>query len=349
MAIKCFAMYSWDSDEHQLWVKKLVDNLIEYGIDATLDIYELGLGTKNLNRMMIDNIFNDGFLIVVMTDEYTKKANEETGGVGFETTSLMGIMKNNETRNRVILVKKEKDIPNYLLDYEYIDFSSGITEEKIKEIVRKITGNPLHKKPPLGKKKIEDGFDLTDSLFKDINIPNLNPINKENKQEFIVKSIDEIKNKLENGFLRIKNNNPNFTYTIEEKKWVDTNIGYQFLNNTMVKEPQEIVNYLKIELFLDNELVKSTNFWNNNTKNSWNKESISYSYNQYSWGNDNFSPSSFNGYLSVIVDENNELKFKSSMGILNGQEINIDEFINELLNSEYIPELKRSWDRKYKY
>lgn len=348
MAIKCFAMYSWDSEQHQLWVKKLVDNLIEYGIDATLDLYELGLGTKNLNRMMIDNIFNDGFLIVVMTDEYTKKANEETGGVGFETTSLMGIMKNKETRNRVILVKKENDIPNYLLDYEYIDFASGITEEKIKEVVRKITGNPLYKKPPLGSKKIEETTNFENQLFEGIKVPNLNPIQENDKEKFLKKSLGEIIKKIESGLKQIKNKNPNFSYSIEEKIWTNPCKQYIWTKEGVMEEIEEKKAYTEIKILLDNEVIKVSNFWLDISDRGYNSNSINYSHNNNYGFNQEFNPNGYNGSLSLEISNENTLSLKNTMGY-SRDKFNIDNFVVDFINKEYIETLSSHWNRKYKY
>ena len=347
MPIKCFAMYSWDSDEHQLWVKELVDGLIEYGIDATLDIYELGLGTTNLNRMMINNIFNGGFLVVVMTDEYTKKANKEEGGVGFETTSLMGIMKDKETRNRVILVKKEKDIPDYLLGYEYVDLSSGITGEKIIEVVRKITGKPLHKKPSLGNKKIEDNFDLMDSLFKDINIPNLNPIQKNDKERFLEKSLDEIIKKIESGLKQIKTKNSNFSYSIDRKIWINPSNQYTWNDQGIMEEVEERRNYIEIKIFLDNEIIKVSNFWMNFSDGGYNN-SINYSNNSNYGFNQEFSPNSYNGSLGLEISNENTLSLKNIMEY-NRDKFSIDNFVVDCVNKEYIEPLSNHWNSKYKY
>lgn len=343
-----FAMYSWDSKEHQLWVKNLVDNLREYGINATLDIYELGLGTKNLNRMMIDNIFKNDFLIVIITDEYTKKANEERGGVGFETTSLMGIIKDEKTRDKVILVKRGENIPDYLLGYEYIDFPSGITDEKTKEIVRKITKQPLHKKPPLGNKKIEEAINFESQLFKGINIPNLNPIQENDKERFLEKSLDEIIKKIEGGLKQIKTRNPNFSYTIEEKHWTNPHKQYTWNNQGIMEEVEEKRNYIEIKILLDNQVIKISNFWLYISDRGYNSNSINYSHNNNYGFNQNFNPNSYNGSLGLEITDENTLSLKNIMGY-SRDKFSIDSFVVDFVNKEYVEPLSSHWNRKYKY
>ncbi|WP_121515136.1 toll/interleukin-1 receptor domain-containing protein [Petrotoga sp. HKA.pet.4.5] len=48
-----FISYSWDSKEHQEWVKKLVDDLSSKGIEVNFDQKETQRKTTNLYRMMI--------------------------------------------------------------------------------------------------------------------------------------------------------------------------------------------------------------------------------------------------------------------------------------------------------
>ena len=47
---KVFISYSWEDDEHKIWVKELADKLISDGIDATVDQYELMKQTRRENR-----------------------------------------------------------------------------------------------------------------------------------------------------------------------------------------------------------------------------------------------------------------------------------------------------------
>lgn len=44
------------------------------GIEATLDKYILQDGTNNLNRMMVDNIHNYDYVVVVLTENYKRKS-----------------------------------------------------------------------------------------------------------------------------------------------------------------------------------------------------------------------------------------------------------------------------------
>ena len=90
-----FISYSWDSMEHQQWVIGLTNELRKKGIVATMDLFETQQGTVNLNQMMIKNIKDSDYVVIVLTEEYAKKSNEFQGGVGFETMLTIPDIKNN--------------------------------------------------------------------------------------------------------------------------------------------------------------------------------------------------------------------------------------------------------------
>lgn len=125
---KVFISYSWDSDEHRRWVRKLADSIEEINeIHVTWDGYDLdSLTDKNL--FMEAGISGSDYVIVVATKKYKEKADNRAGGVGIETYLTTaahwdGLQKDNKTK--VIVVLREPDaLPNYLKGHLYIDFSS---------------------------------------------------------------------------------------------------------------------------------------------------------------------------------------------------------------------------------
>ena len=80
-----FISYSWDSSEHYAWVLKLSNYLINLGrVDVILEQHELSAG-KNLIHFK-EHIEKADKVIVVMTPEYKRKAENRERGVGFEYT-----------------------------------------------------------------------------------------------------------------------------------------------------------------------------------------------------------------------------------------------------------------------
>lgn len=95
-----FISYSWDSQEHKDWVLKLAKYLIEKaGCNVLLDQFDLAAG-KELTHFMENGLEKANKVIIVLTEEYKKKADARTGGTGFEysliSQGLYDLQANNE-------------------------------------------------------------------------------------------------------------------------------------------------------------------------------------------------------------------------------------------------------------
>jgi SEFIR domain. len=121
-----FISYSWDSEEHENWVTVLAAKLRENGVDATIDKFETQSKTVNLNRMMIEKIKNSDNILLILTENYAKKADTFQGGVGYETNLLIQYIKDNP--DKIILIMRHKGdyrkaVPFYLEGFHFINFS----------------------------------------------------------------------------------------------------------------------------------------------------------------------------------------------------------------------------------
>ena len=151
--IKIFISYSWDSENHKQWVKKLADDLDSYHeFHVKFDVYDLD-NFADKNHFMEEGVFDSDFILVIATESYATKANERLGGVGIET-SLASARHWEEfvesRKSKVLVVKKDKQqcIPNYLKSKIYLDFS----EDKdyyvsLKCLIEKITGDSQSLRP----------------------------------------------------------------------------------------------------------------------------------------------------------------------------------------------------------
>lgn len=158
--MKVFISYSWDSESHQTWVVNLANKLRENGIDANVDVFHFQEETTNFNKMMIKNISESDFIIIVLTEEYKRKVDDWKDGVGFENELLLPILKVEIERNKLIFIMRHRGnykevFPFHFKDYYAIDF----TEEskyslKFKELLHRLYGEPLFPKTKLGKKPI---------------------------------------------------------------------------------------------------------------------------------------------------------------------------------------------------
>ncbi|WP_052461067.1 toll/interleukin-1 receptor domain-containing protein [Psychroserpens mesophilus] len=79
-----FISYSWDSDEHKEWVLKLANYLIEKaGCNVILDQFDLAAG-KELTHFMENGLEKADKVIIILTKDYKKRAENRQGGTGFE-------------------------------------------------------------------------------------------------------------------------------------------------------------------------------------------------------------------------------------------------------------------------
>lgn len=102
MAKKIFISYSWDDEEHEKWVAQLANDLrSKYGLDAICDTI---CNASKLNDMMINGITKSDKVIVVITPNYTNRAENRMGGVGKET----GLLFDRYFDNDVVPIIKEK-------------------------------------------------------------------------------------------------------------------------------------------------------------------------------------------------------------------------------------------------
>lgn len=86
---KVFISYSWEDDEHKNWVRSLTDKLLENGIDATLDQYDLSLGDR-LPQFMEQSVTNADYVLIICTPTYKEKSDSRKGGVGYEGHIITG-------------------------------------------------------------------------------------------------------------------------------------------------------------------------------------------------------------------------------------------------------------------
>ena len=151
---KVFASYSHDSDEHKEWVLKLCTKLREYGVDATLDEWDLNPGDLML-PFMREGISDSDRVLVICTDRYVQRANALEGGVGYEITIVDSELDQDLRTNKFIPIIRQSTgkpkTPLALGIRSYIDFRNDQDfEQKFDELLCAIHGESRHPKPPLG-------------------------------------------------------------------------------------------------------------------------------------------------------------------------------------------------------
>ena len=150
---KVFISYSHDSQNHKKWILDFATRLRQNGIDAIIDQWELKPG-DDLPSFMERNLKDADFTLMICTDKYVEKANEGSGGVGYEKMIITSELLSNIDNNKIIPIIKQygtHSVPTFLKTKKYIDFSKDKSYEySFDDLLRTLHQSPLFKKPDIG-------------------------------------------------------------------------------------------------------------------------------------------------------------------------------------------------------
>ena len=141
---KVFISYSWEDDEHIRWVRQFTNRLLENGIDATLDQYDLSLGDR-LPQFMESSITEANYVLIICTPKYKMKSDFKEGGVGYEGHIISGELFTEGNERKFIPVIRKGDIhtaiPKCLIGKFGINLCDGENYEKnFSDLIRRLLG-----------------------------------------------------------------------------------------------------------------------------------------------------------------------------------------------------------------
>lgn len=328
---KVFISYSWDSEEHKDWVKQLWKTLRVNGVDASIDEVETQTGTIDLNRMMVEGIKNNDYIIVVLTENYARKSDNFQGGVGLETTFLQNFrLKNPKKIIPIIRRGGNNAIPFYLQGLNYIDFSDDNNiSNSFKDLLHRIFEKNKYELveigqcPNLESKKVQafnlnindktNIEDIREELIPDFT-KSIEPTDLE-KNRFIKESYKEIKTKLDSVLLLTKQSNAGFEYEIDEL--------------TQLK--------CIIRVYLNGCRKYSLKIWIGNGFGG-SDLSINMAYGYNISDNDN----SMNEIIRCNIDKNNELFLSMTMNFSNKNEYMTADQVFEVIWKNMLQNISRS-------
>ena len=150
----CFISYSWDSNDHQNWVRGLAERLQTSGVQTSLDQWDLQPGADVL-RYMEHSIASADFVTLICTPTFGQKANSRRGGVGYEQAIVTAELFTHHETTKFIPVLRHGPavdaLPLYLRSRIYIDFTDDSQfEPSLEDLLRVIHGTPAFTRPPLG-------------------------------------------------------------------------------------------------------------------------------------------------------------------------------------------------------
>lgn len=326
-----FISYSWDSQEHKEWVLYLANNLRSKGLEVDTDVFETQIKTVNLNRMMVEKIRDSDFVIIVLTENYAKKADSFEGGVGFESQLTLPLLMENP--NKLVLIMRHEGDYNKVFPFQFkgqyaIDFSNDIEyEAKFEDLIYRLYEKPRYFVQPLGElPTLEPRIpsrpvptQLTTNQpkspefdFSDLNLQNHKRITDRDIEIFMKDSFKEMVRIFQLLFKEYQSVYPNFQFDQDD---VDS---------------QKTI----FRLYNDGQNATGIKIWQGGLLG---RNTINLSYGRHISMSDN----STNEMISYEIDDNNQLKLKMTMNFFgNNAAATSEDIVKEIWKSHISQFLK---------
>lgn len=150
MTTKAFISYSWDSDDHKLWVRHLAERLQNDGVEVTFDQWHLVPGDQ-LPQFMEQAVRDSDFVLIVCTHRYKERTDSRAGGVGYEGDIMSGEAWTKGNQRKFIPILREPpwpaSAPSWLIGKYYIDLSvTPYSETQYGDLLATLLG--MRRSPP---------------------------------------------------------------------------------------------------------------------------------------------------------------------------------------------------------
>ena len=157
---KVFISYSQDFRRHISWCFRLFRRLRLNGVDANIDQAHKGLSTIDFNSFMLKGIRDSDLIIVVLTQKYKKKIEDDVGGASVEFGLLRDEILKRRYERLIFVLRSgsfSETIPFEARGVEQIDFRAdalvgGQPSVRLTELLHRIFKVPLKEQVPIGRR-----------------------------------------------------------------------------------------------------------------------------------------------------------------------------------------------------
>jgi hypothetical protein len=169
---RVFISYSHDSVNHKRWVLDFVTELRTNGVDPIIDAWDLRPG-DDVPKFMEHGVRDANRVLMICTELYVAKANDGTGGVGYEAMIVTAeLVRDLGTAKFIPIVRQAAtppSLPTSVATRKYINLSeSADRASEMQALLRELHSVP-HEKPPLG----SSPFAVANQQLQDGTVPNL--------------------------------------------------------------------------------------------------------------------------------------------------------------------------------
>lgn len=150
---QCSIVYTHDDDEHKAWVLALARRLRDDGVNALIDHWLMAPGDQLAHKMeqLIDHADH---IVAICTPRYKAKANNRTGGAGYEGNLIAYHILSPDNVKRIIPVlrsgSENESIPALLAGRLFVDLRDGERYEAEYQKLKSTLQNLREQPPPIG-------------------------------------------------------------------------------------------------------------------------------------------------------------------------------------------------------
>jgi len=149
-----FISYTHENTSHKLWVRELAKDLIANGVEVIIDQWDLPAGA-DFTLFMEQGIRTSTRVLLIFTPEYCRKANQRTGGVGYESLVVTGELAKDLGTTKFIGILRSgtwsTSVPSFLATRNHIDFRDDSKyAASLEQLLRELYNAPEDPKPPIG-------------------------------------------------------------------------------------------------------------------------------------------------------------------------------------------------------
>lgn len=151
---RVFISYTHEDPAHKAWVLHLATDLRSRGVDVVLDQWELKMGA-DLTLFMEAGVRDADRVLLILTPTYRTKANQRTGGVGYESLTVTGELAKDLATSKFVGVLRRGDwtsaVPSFLATRNHLDMrDDGTYSTRLDDLLRDLHNTPASPKPPVG-------------------------------------------------------------------------------------------------------------------------------------------------------------------------------------------------------
>lgn len=144
--LKIFISYSWDSDKHKKWVLSFAKKIKEKGgFEIILDQIDFKSGMHTWETMK-KSIISADKVIIILTEKYKSKAENNHGGVGYEFSIIkQDLFKLISNEKYIPILKdgnRESSTPVYINDY--FNFNDARKKLNYNKLINEIKSNNIY-------------------------------------------------------------------------------------------------------------------------------------------------------------------------------------------------------------